>query len=227
MHWLFPTPLYEAQLIPPEHCHQSMLRLVKRFHRIYAPSKSSLGESLPSLTGDALTGAKADQFHQLRELEWLNSQLAIHLQLYLAEVCGNDHQEVLPYIQKSWPVVCESNRGQILPHTHRNAHISAVYYLQIDGIDKGGNIIFMPSETYFPRALPFPASSNSKIQAHNLMPRNGQLLIFPANLLHSVGPYTGNLARYSIAYDVLLISAQDRPSEMIMSHPSTWRAVAN
>lgn len=172
-----------------------------------------------------MTGTRADQIHQLKELEWLNQQIAIHVREFLSEVCGENHQDVMAIVQKSWPVVCEENGGQILPHTHRNAHISAVYYLEIDPNSEAGQIKFMPSETYFTRMLPFPAATNDVTEAYSAKPRSGQLLIFPANLLHAVEKYTGASPRYSIAYDILLTSTQSDNREMILSHPSNWRSL--
>ena len=60
--------------------------------------------------------------------QWLNGQLAEHVSAYLRALLGPD-DGLVAHIQKAWPVVCARNGGTVDLHSHRNAQLSAVFYV--------------------------------------------------------------------------------------------------
>jgi uncharacterized protein (TIGR02466 family) len=91
-----------------------------------------------NLTGDLLGIAGLDQLHRMDAFFWLNQQIAEQVSLYLLDLLGASHGLEV-HIQKAWPVMCSRNGGTIESHTHRNAQLSAVFYLCTEDIPVPGN----------------------------------------------------------------------------------------
>ena len=66
----------------------------------------------------------------------MNQALAIQVGHYLQSLMGPDHGLEV-HIQKAWPVVCAREGGTIEPHTHRNAQLSAVFYVRSEAGNAG------------------------------------------------------------------------------------------
>ena len=73
--------------------------------------------------------------------QWLNGQLAEHVSAYLRSLLGPDHG-LMAHIQKAWPVVCARNGGTVDLHSHRNAQLSAVFYVLTDPANESGELEF-------------------------------------------------------------------------------------
>jgi hypothetical protein len=83
----------------------------------------------------------------------------------------------------AWANVMRAGAYQ-MAHRHGDAVWSGVYYVEaIEG--SGGEITF--------------ARGTGSI---TIAPRNGLMLIFPGDLLHSVSPYVGSGARISVAFNL-------------------------
>ena len=48
----------------------------------------------------------------------------------------------MAHIQKAWPVVCARNGGTVDLHSHRNAQLSAVFYVLTDPANESGELEF-------------------------------------------------------------------------------------
>ena len=70
--------------------------------------------------------------------QWLNGQLAEHVSAYLRSLLGPEHG-LMAHIQKAWPVVCARNGGTVDLHSHRNAQLSAVFYVLTDLRTRAGS----------------------------------------------------------------------------------------
>jgi hypothetical protein len=73
-----------------------------------------------------------------------------------------------------------------LAHRHGNTGWSGVYYLEAGDPDSGGAITFARGR-----------------EVETVVPRAGLLLLFPSDLLHSVGTYAGTAPRISVAFNLL------------------------
>lgn len=213
---LFPTPIYQADLEPDQSTHEGMLKYMKRFDSNFSKRQSNPGIGV---FGDSLPGLTTDRLHCFPEFQWLTNSLSDHVYRYLASLSSAQFDYTI-FIQKSWPVVCQPTGGRVQPHTHRNAHLSAVYYVQSEPDNKTGLIKFMASLDHFSRILPvvFNESDNS----FAVTPVQGRLLLFPSSLMHFVDQYYGSISRYSVSYDLLLSSPSDFSLEMVMTNPSSW-----
>lgn len=88
------------------------------------------------------------------------------------------------------------------PHSHSNAAWSGVYYVDAgeSGLDAGG--VLMVAD---PRAgagmVTSPSNVFDSAGTFQLPPRTGELLIFPAWLVHWVTPYQSDRPRISVSFN--------------------------
>ena len=221
LHWLFPTPLLQVDLHPDGPTVAAMEAFFDQFESnvlVLEPYRDR-----DNLTGDVLAELGLDQLHRLDAFQWLNHQLAQHAFDWLNQLLGESHGLEL-HIQKAWPVVCPTE-GQLAPHTHRNAQLSAVFYVRTEDGNPTGELEFQAPETYFSytMAIPYPAAT---ISGGVLAPKRHRLLIFPSDLSHRVTPYQGSSSRWSVSYDLAVTTAPGAGREMQVPHPLDWVPMA-
>ena len=215
-HAIFSTPVYQVDLLPDPLVREGMLKYMKRFDANFS---RRLPDSGIGIFGDSMPGLSTDQLHLFPEFKWLTESLSVHVRDYL-KILSSARVGCEIYVQKSWPVVCQSDGGRVQPHTHRNAHLSAVYYIQSEADNKTGWIKFMAPMDHFSRALPIPFNDSDSSFA--VPPLQGRLLLFPSSLMHCVDQYLGSSPRYSVSYDLMIVSPAGSSAEMVVSSPSAW-----
>jgi uncharacterized protein (TIGR02466 family) len=106
-------------------------------------------------------------------------------------------------------VVCSGDGGTIESHIHRNAQLSAVFYVRTEEDPGSGELEFQAPDTYFSHvmAIPFRGATMS---VGLFAPKQHRLLLFPSDLSHRVLPYEGVAPRYSMSYDLAVTTAPDR-----------------
>jgi uncharacterized protein (TIGR02466 family) len=217
-HWLFPTPVLQVDLTPEAGVAAAMDAELVTFDReLFAHPEFS---DRNNLTGDLLGRAGLDQVHRLEAFQWLNRQLALHVSGFLQELLGPAHGLEV-HIQKAWPVVCAQEGGTIEPHTHRNAQLSAVFYVRTEADNATGELEFQAPEDYFSHVMAIPykdAAASGGVFA----PKQHRLLLFPSDLTHRVTPYEGSSPRYSVSYDLAITTPPGEGREMRMPHPMDW-----
>ena len=217
-HWLFPTPVLQADLTPEAEVAAAMEAQLVSFDReVFAHPEFS---ERNNLTGDLLGRAGLDQVHRLEAFQWLNGQLALHVQGYLQELLGPAHGLEV-HIQKAWPVVCAQEVGTIEPHTHRNAQLSAVFYVRTEADNATGELEFQAPEDYFSHVMAIPYK-DAALSGGVFAPKQHRLLLFPSDLNHRVTPYDGSSPRYSVSYDLAITTPPREGREMRMPHPMDW-----
>jgi uncharacterized protein (TIGR02466 family) len=177
------------------------------------------------------------QLHRHPTLAPLIESLSAHARAYLEGV-GFDPTRVALHIQRCWPVVSEI--GQVVGrHHHPNAHLSAVYYLNGDGSGRSGCLRFFPphqpNELVSGMAVghggPIRANAAALWNApwHDVAPRAGLLLLFPASIDHAVLENRDpDDSRYSISLDLVLTAPKasaEAPPEYLAPHPGDWQEV--
>ena len=86
IHWLFPTPVLQVDLTPTAAVSLAMEQQLALFDReVFSHPEFS---DRNNLTGDLLGKAGLDQLHRLDAFQWLNQQLAVHVDAFLMELLG-------------------------------------------------------------------------------------------------------------------------------------------
>ena len=153
LHWLFPTPVMQVDLTPDDGIAAAMHHQLEVFDRdLFGDPQFS---NRTNLTGDLLGVAGLDQVHRMDAFVWLNHQIAEQVSLYLIDLLGPDHGLDV-HIQKAWPVVCSPDGGTIESHTHRNAQLSAVFYVCTEEEPESGELEFQAPDTYFSHVMAIP-----------------------------------------------------------------------
>jgi uncharacterized protein (TIGR02466 family) len=218
LQWLFPTPVLQVDLEPDAEIVEAMNAEIESFdHNVFLHPEFS---DRNNLTGDLLGHAGLDQLHRMDAFQWLNQRLAEQTSLYLKELLGPEHGLEV-HIQKAWPVICSRDGGSIELHSHRNAQLSAVFYVQVDTDNSSGEIEFQAPDDYFSHVMAIPYR-DAAVSGGMFSPKPNRLLLFPSDLRHRVMPYEGQTPRYSVSYDLAVTTASGRGKEMRMSHPMDW-----
>lgn len=213
----FCVPIYRNYIIPTK---DQDFKIERFFYKYCQDFGHLLDGGIHNVTGD-ITGLI--KISELDEFKWINSDLCSHVNNFLRQI-GVDVSEHMIHIQKSWPVVCDTN-GSVSPHNHKNAHISAVYYFKCDS-DNGGDIEFHCPPYHPILNLPVMLENNSTVR---YTPEKNLLLIFPSSLEHRVTKYIGKDFRFSISYDIMITSKKDSglDTELIVTHPSMWTVLGD
>ena len=228
---LFPLALAKAQL------RLDLLDLALWMQQVLVLRGTAEGNPQPGCawTGD-INGIW--QLHRLPHFAPLVRHLQQHVEAYLVQL-GFDSSQVVPMIQRSWPVVSEPGQ-QVGRHHHPNAHLSALIYLNGDGLGETGCLrLFAPHHSNElvpglsvghggPLLDQAPARLSWNSPWIDVAPVAGLLLLFPAAVDHAV---TENCSpeqqRLSIAFDIVLCSPETgiealAPPEYLAPHPSQW-----
>jgi Putative 2OG-Fe(II) oxygenase len=189
-----------------------------------------------------------EQIHHDPRFAWIVQQVAEHGRLYLQEL-GVDLQQVQLYIQRAWPVVARSGQ-EVGPHSHNNAHISAVYYIavpsnlqmpdqanvraEVGDLDPGSLVFF--DEARVNEVSPGLGSENTDIildwnPLNQLQvaypPEEGRLMLFPAKQRHGVSQNETDQIRVSLSFDLVLTASNDNAGtyEFLAPPPTQWLQV--
>jgi uncharacterized protein (TIGR02466 family) len=114
------------------------------------------------------------------------------------------------WLGNMWANINRSGHGNEF-HSHPGAYWSGVYYVDDGGIaadaSLGGELEFMDPRGALPAmnaphlgfAMPGGLSGGDR---EKVWPRSGQLVLFPAWMMHQVRPYRGNAERISVAFNL-------------------------
>lgn len=229
---LFPLALGQVQLRPDP------LDLALQLRAIHELREGASSNPNPGCawTGD-LNGVWQLQRHPL--FQPLLVELFQHVWAYL-DALGFDRLRLGLHLQRCWPVV--SQEGQVVGrHHHPNAHLSAVYYLNGDGSGRSGCLRLYPPNSPNELVPGLAVGHNGPLRTdseargiwnapwHDVAPRAGLLLLFPATMDHAVLENEDpDDHRVSISADFALSAAATAgPSaaEYLAPHPRHWQEV--
>jgi uncharacterized protein (TIGR02466 family) len=151
--------------------------------------------------------SKNQQILNLKEFDNLKNLIIKEVHKHFDEIIKAS-TDIKPYITTSW--INFSTKGQQHhPHQHPNSIISGVFYLNVVKDDcimftkpSSNQIVIKPTEYNL-----FNSDSWS------VPVENGDLLLFPSNLFHSVPPVTHNNTRISLAFNVFITGKLGEESE--------------
>jgi uncharacterized protein (TIGR02466 family) len=225
---ILPSTIYTYDLKPPKKVSERMISYMDKFTD---KSLLKIKDSDLNVTGDCL-----DHYLIFKDptFFWLNSQIAYHVKKYLKLLRSKSVSHSI-HIQKAWPVVVFPEGGRISTHTHRNSHLSLVYYIKTGyescSYDTGGELTFKAPYRSPMNLLPLYLQSDSRFSSfgYKIKPLDNRIVIFPSNLEHDVAPYFGENNRYSVSYDIMITTKSnplESDLEMNTLHPSMWMEIS-
>ena len=118
-----------------------------------------------------------------------------NLNFYLKKVISPNSQNNELYLTESW--IAKTNKGEHHhTHSHANSILSGVLYLNT--INKDGIVLYSPHR---PR-IDISRDNNTRDYNNlNIIVKNGDLILFPSTLMHSVKTNTSDEERISLAFN--------------------------
>ena len=181
-------PLYTNILDIDEHCKSAILGM--QFER------------MPPDNGDVTVNRYVLQD---KRLEPLLDMIQGQLEEFVYDRLGVS-RDVEFYMTNSWCI--RHNKGDwAQEHDHKNSLISGVLYLQVD--EESGNINFLKPHwmnNIFPQMFMIPFDNQNQISANSwtFKPQNGQIILFPSNIPHSVDNSKFDGERYVLAFNFFM-----------------------
>lgn len=152
-------------------------------------------KTLPTVKHPRNSASETDLFYDPELFEWFNS-------------CINEAKENLQ-IPKDIAIEitgCWSNKSRLMQmhqsHSHANSFMSGLLYLTED--HTGGNTEWKTDNLWW-RDFKWISFQNApediKVIRQQYVPKKGKLLLFPAQIPHSVTALADNSIRYSLAFN--------------------------
>lgn len=184
---LFPTPLYRNSLDIDENTRN----LIMNFS--YERYKTGMFTHTHVLEEPGMEGLRAAIFQELNYFLYDYLKMVPHIEFY---------------ITTSW-VMKHLKNDYTVHHYHTNSIFSGVVYISVD--ENSGGIKFTrdaKSYNLWPPALQADTTTgySDRITTDQWMviPKNGDMLIWPSHLVHEVYPNMSDVERYALAFNVYL-----------------------
>lgn len=191
IHELFPVPLYHTRIAPID-----SLTLNKLIN---------LQFDAPGPTDSPIVHEETIERHvlDLQQFAALKKTIQTHIDHYVYEMLGatTDQQWA---VSASW--VNRSAQGHYhANHWHSNSLVSGVFYLRTD--QKSGAICFHKDRSHRNLwgdtiTIDFVKPTIYNAPGMSILPVDGDLLLFPSLLNHSVETNQSTIDRYSLAFNV-------------------------
>jgi uncharacterized protein (TIGR02466 family) len=135
----------------------------------------------------------------LPELQNIRSFFKKSLDCYMKEIVGAPEVDI--YITQSWVNVTTENQSHH-KHCHVNSFLSGVFYVEVDSnVDK---INFERDKNIFSLAVKPTELNSFNSHSCDIEVKNGDLIIFPSGLHHSVPIKKESNKRISISFNTFL-----------------------
>lgn len=177
--FLFPTPIAIFKMPDPN-------RIKDEIGKIYDLSNNEINWK----SGKDLFAIKLPIINEIRDFG-LNAATQYCRSFFNHETTTDDF-----FVRRGWINVYNPFFSQKY-HNHRQADLSAVYYIDVEDdtgglqfIDPRGGLGWMPTD------------QSKQFNVFNITPENGDLIVFPGWILHSIGMNQSNKPRISLAMDI-------------------------
>ncbi|HMB75941.1 MAG TPA: TIGR02466 family protein [Kiloniellaceae bacterium] len=187
---------------------------------------SSNGKPGWSWTGDV---QGYEFLHRNQHFQPLFGRFAAPLKAYL-ETLGVNSDKMETLVTRAWGTI--SRRGeQIHAHSHRQSHISLVYYLQKPEGSCGIQFLNYDAPNEFAPKLFDDSMVRAEVLRQkqplnavtvNLNPSEGDLLIFPSKTVHGIVPSKADDERVSLAVDIVVTAKDSNGLEFLLPNQSNW-----
>ncbi|MEE2689478.1 MAG: TIGR02466 family protein [Pseudomonadota bacterium] len=195
LHALFPCPIQISKLADAVAVNKRLMLEIKRIKKNTPNGRPEVWTS-PVYT----TLNTSDQLHLLPEFTFFFSEMEIEI-VKFAQALGMDYENYPLRMKDCWFNVYRSNDGQE-PHNHNNSFISGSYYVSIPDGSSGIRFHSPVCDNMF---VP-PTSQRTQLNRTlvEVDVEEGDLVLFPSWLKHSVQPAKFKNERISISFNVFM-----------------------
>ena len=144
----------------------------------------------------------AENFLEYSEMQSVKNYITQKVKEYLYGDCGIS-REIIPELVTSWVNLHKKGDwGQ--QHSHYNSVVSGVWYLETT--PESGEFIIHPDNKLFGNLLDLPRRVYNEFNGdqYAFTPQNGDLLIFPSTMKHSVTSNNSDKERLSLAFNYMV-----------------------
>ena len=142
-----------------------------------------------------------EYFLECPEMKFVKDSITNKVKSYLYDTCGIS-DKIIPELVTSWVNLHRKDDFAHI-HTHANSIVSGVWYLSTT--ENSGNVLVHTDNKLFGNILDFPRKDNLFNSPYCVfLPQNGDLILFPSNLKHSVAPNKSDKERLSLAFNYML-----------------------
>ena len=152
-------------------------------------------------------GYRSEQVNILDSLELreIKNEIQNHIIFFTQNILKIE-KSINFYITNSWIVKHEKNNWS-QKHYHDNSLISGIYYFNVN--EETGKLIFHKEHHFlnlFPSILNIPFDESSIFNSSEVIiePNNGDLIMFPSHLLHSVSENKSDIDRYCLVFNCFI-----------------------
>lgn len=148
-------------------------------------------------------GYISSNYHLLDLAEFINIKKIImdNVKTYVYDILRIKNSYQL-YMSTSW-----ANRHDVddysQEHCHNNSIVSGIYYISVE--ETSGNLVFASPNPNLGLSLELNLQDYNQFNSNEviLVPKNGDLFLFPSSLKHKVEKNKSPSQRYSIAFNVM------------------------
>ena len=144
----------------------------------------------------------AENFLEYSEMQSVKNYITQKVKEYLYGDCGIS-REIIPELVTSWVNLHKKGDwGQ--QHSHYNSVVSGVWYLETT--PESGEFIIHPDNKLFGNLLDLPRRVYNEFNGdqYAFTPQNGDLLLFPSTMKHSVKVNNCDNERISLAFNYMI-----------------------
>jgi uncharacterized protein (TIGR02466 family) len=150
------------------------------------------------------------------------------------EMLGVNREKIEVYYTRSWGTISRGGE-KIHLHSHKQSHISLVYYLKKPAGSSGISFMDYDAPNEFAPNIFHESMVRSEILREiqqlnavtvNLNPSEGDVLLFPSKTTHAIVPNKGDEPRISIAVDIVITVKDSKGLEYLLPSLDTWKAMA-
>ncbi len=144
----------------------------------------------------------AENFLEYSEMQSVKNYITQKVKEYLYGDCGIS-REIIPELVTSWVNLHKKGDwGQ--QHSHYNSVVSGVWYLETT--PESGEFIIHPDNKLFGNLLDLPRRVYNEFNGdqYAFTPQNGDLLLFPSTMKHSVTSNNSDKERLSLAFNYMV-----------------------
>ena len=222
---LFPSSIIQDKILINQEVKQGM---IKEIENMVSNSKNKADKG----TQDSWTGDTQgfEYIFKNEKFSFLLQEIKKIIIKYIKHL-GINEDKIEIYMTRSWATV-SNGKEKILPHKHKQSHISFAYYLKKNLEDS--NIMFH-NEHFQNEIIPGLFTNRSmkaggvlkEINLYNarsldIKVEEDDIVVFPSKALHGTQSNKSNMGRISISGDIVCVAKDSKLLENMMPPVNNW-----